>query len=295
MRLSITKKIIYKMMLNRWLISNFQGAKMTKLVKLAHEELNSLISIRDKLSRNIIKFPEGTLNIKKYKDKVAYIKYLDKKSEYIKKKDFNLARQLAQKSYYQNIIKMLDNKINVLLRIIEVYKENNTLKYYESLNEERRNIISPIELTWEQAVKNWYNIESRGNNYRINDKKYITKRGEFVRSKSEKIIADILFDNSIEYKYEMEIFIKGFGYYYPDFTILDPYSRKEVYWEHLGLSDDIEYMQKSVNKINLYKLNNIYLGENLILTYENSETPINSNIIELYTERFKKEKGWIKH
>ena len=47
-----------------------------------------------------------------------------------------------------------------------------------------------------------------------------TERGERVRSKSEKIIADKLFLQNIPYHYERPIYLKGFGMVYPDFCCL---------------------------------------------------------------------------
>ncbi|MCH4192124.1 MAG: hypothetical protein LKF52_07435 [Butyrivibrio sp.] len=48
-----------------------------------------------------------------------------------------------------------------------------------------------------------------------------TEKGELVRSKSEKIIADKLFMMKIPYHYEKPLKLDSYGYVHPDFTVLN--------------------------------------------------------------------------
>lgn len=106
-----------------------------------------------------------------------------------------------------------------------------------------------------------------------------TDRGEMVRSKSELIIANILNQNkNLLYKYErpLELIINGkVQVFYPDFTILNINTGKITYWEHAGLMDDPTYSSQFVNKINNYLDNDIVLGNNLVVTYETKNNPLN--------------------
>lgn len=60
-----------------------------------------------------------------------------------------------------------------------------------------------------------------------------------VRSKSEVIIANILFDRNIPFKYEVPLFAPDGTFYIPDFTIT--WHGEQWYWEHLGLLDREDY------------------------------------------------------
>lgn len=60
-----------------------------------------------------------------------------------------------------------------------------------------------------------------------------------VRSKSEVIIANILFDRNIPFKYEVPLFASDGTFYIPDFTIT--WNGEQWYWEHLGLLDREDY------------------------------------------------------
>lgn len=66
---------------------------------------------------------------------------------------------------------------------------------------------------------------------------------------------------------------------YPDFTLLNIRTRKEILWEHFGMMDDPEYVEKAVQKIMTYEQNEIFQGENLILTYETRKIPLNQKTI----------------
>lgn len=115
-----------------------------------------------------------------------------------------------------------------------------------------------------------------------------TEKGERVRSKSEKIMADYFYRNGIEYKYECPIYLKGIGVVYPDFTFLSQKTGEEIYWEHHGRMDDPAYARNAVRKINAYENNNIYPGERLIITYETSQMILNTDKIEKLVEKYLK-------
>ena len=72
--------------------------------------------------------------------------------------------------------------------------------------------------------------------------------GMKVRSKSEEIIANILFTNHIPFRYEAPLTLNG-STMYPDFTIKNPKNNSYTYWEHLGLMDKKEYNDHAMEKI----------------------------------------------
>ena len=65
-----------------------------------------------------------------------------------------------------------------------------------------------------------------------------------------------------------------------NFTILKMPERQEVHLEHFGMMDDIDYVEKTINKLNTYERNGIYLGVNLFITYETGRKPINTRNLD---------------
>ena len=70
----------------------------------------------------------------------------------------------------------------------------------------------------------WYEEEYHGKEFKEGVPVILTEKGERVRSKSEKIIADYFYRKNILYKYEKPLYLNGYGIVYPDFTLL---SRKQ--------------------------------------------------------------------
>jgi ATP-dependent DNA helicase RecQ len=92
---------------------------------------------------------------------------------------------------------------------------------------------------------------------------YETLSGDIVRSKSEVIIANILHQSGIAFKYEKLLIAPNDAWMSPDFTI--DWGEKTFYWEHVGLLDDPEYAAAWVRKKALYDQ---YFPNQLIVTTE---------------------------
>lgn len=88
--------------------------------------------------------------------------------------------------------------------------------------------------------------------------------GDRVRSKSEVIIANLLFERNIPFIYELKLHaLDGSGPYSPDFTI--DWNGKRYFWEHWGLYEMQDYRQKMDEKIAWY---NQHFPGQLIETFE---------------------------
>lgn len=79
-----------------------------------------------------------------------------------------------------------------------------------------------------------------------------TKRGELVRSKSELIIADELFNRDIHYELEPEVTDEHGVSRWPDFVIDDAATGRRIYWEHLGMLNDPVYRERWERKLRWY-------------------------------------------
>lgn len=78
-----------------------------------------------------------------------------------------------------------------------------------------------------------------------------TENGIWVRSKSEVIIANILFRSDIDFEYEKKLFYNATQWKEPDFTIR--HNGKTWFWEHLGLLGDEKYNEDWEEKKRIYK------------------------------------------
>ena len=91
-----------------------------------------------------------------------------------------------------------------------------------------------------------------------------TLSGDLVRSKSEVIIANILFERGIPFEYEKYLQAPDGSVRMPDFTIT--YEGKEYYWEHLGMLDNVQYHRNWIGKERWYQQH--FSQDQLITTQE---------------------------
>ena len=98
--------------------------------------------------------------------------------------------------------------------------------------------------------------------------RYRTVRGEDVRSKSEQVIANLLYALGIPYRYEPKVRL-GKREVRGDFWLQSKVNpRREYYWEHYGMMEEEEYREKAAEKQREYRGNGYRVGKNLIETYE---------------------------
>ena len=182
--------------------------------------------------------PEGNLRISRKKTGVQFYHVTDPKDthgRYIRKEQIDLVKRLAAKGYASRL---------------------------------RRRATRELRVIWERE-------EFVSNSFHPEEKKYETHRGEMVRSKSELLIANMYAELGIPYRYESELVLKDGGRMFPDFTLFDTRRRRLIYHEHFGMMDDSDYRDNAIRKIERYQKNGIFLGINLIATFEGRNTSLN--------------------
>ncbi len=239
------------------------------------------------------KAPPGRLRIAQRKGYPNYYQVRERgslKGKYIPKKQLQLAANLAQKDYDQQLIETLQTEIAALQNYLRVTGNcTNIPGLYSSLCPTRRALIEPVTLTEEQYTAQWLKVQYQGLSFTQDAPEYQTARGERVRSKSEVIIADALSRHQIPYRYEYPLKLnKGQLSHtiYPDFLCLNIHTRREYIWEHFGMMDDPDYAQKATAKLRLYEESCILPGRNLILTMESQKDPLSTRVIEKIIEGF---------
>ena len=224
--------------------------------------------------------PEGRLRISVNQGNVRYYHCVDAgRYDYIPKDNIQLAQRLAQKNYNDKVIMKATARARLISKCLKGYNDDEIEQLYDKLHPERKSLITPVNPTTRQLEEEWYSAPYTGKAFLSDSSVILTEKGERVRSKSEKILADYFYRNNILYKYEKPLNLIGYGIVYPDFTFFSKKLRKEVYWEHEGMMDKAEYAQSAVKKINSYQLNGIYPGDRLILTFETEQDVLNSRIV----------------
>ncbi len=233
--------------------------------------------------------PDGLLRINRRGERVQYYHRTapqDSCGTYICQSDLQFAKELAQKDYNTKFLHSAEQELNAIEKYYSALPKILVEEIYDHMTKDRQALITPYFEPDTQYVNHWSSIQYHGKAFDEYIPELYTSKGERVRSKSEIIIADSLARANIPYRYECPITLSGFGKVYPDFTVLNTRLRKELYWEHLGMMDDPLYAEHAIQKIATYAHNDIFPGENLILTYETKQIPINQKLIQLFIQKY---------
>jgi len=160
---------------------------------------------------------------------------------------------------------------------------------YGNLPEGIRQKIKPSVVTDDGFAEKWQN-EKYKNRWKGNaDYTIETPRGEKVRSKSEWIIACMLAEAEVPYRYEECVGLnKLLGMvFYPDFTVLNKRTREVFFWEHFGKMDDPKYINESYMPKMLEYYNFGFLpGKKLLMTFESKRYPLDTTQVKRLIEEF---------
>lgn len=114
-----------------------------------------------------------------------------------------------------------------------------------------------------------------------------TERGEKVRSKSEVIIANMLHNLGLDYRYEFPIEgTNQLGIRRPDFVFFNS-EHRPVLWEHLGMLHDEQYRERWNAKLTWYEANGFSQGINLFITRDEDDGSLDSQHIRKTAELIK--------
>ena len=235
--------------------------------------------------RELQKAPPGIIHVVKSENRIQF--YLranksDKSGKYIHKSDTYTIQLFLQKSYQEKVLKLLrieGKNLELLLKKSDNITEK-IKRLYSDLSSQIKCYIKPIDMSDEDYASKWQSMPYVGKEITDYVPMYETTKGERVRSKSELTIANMLTEKEIPYKYECPKTLLNGKIFYPDFTVLNVKTRKEIYWEHRGMMDDREYARQAVFKIKSLMKNGIILGDNLIITEETTTNPLGTDEIE---------------
>ena len=258
------------------MFANYQEIK--KRVRHIEEELQQI----EEMEKGS---PAGELICTRNSGRYKWYLKTRNQSIYLPKRERKLAQELAQKKYHQLRRTDLKRELSACQKYIHMAEANenlseNIMKHaeYERLLDGQYELMSKELEDW---VKEAY---EKNTGYPEN---LIVKgtQGKMLRSKSEAIIDRMLYSAGIPFRYEDKLVFENMVLY-PDFTIRHPLTGKFFYWEHFGLMDDYDYVNRACQKIKIYCDNGIIPSVNLILTYETKDHPLPIDQVEMLIKEY---------
>ena len=253
------------------------------------KELLKKLELPLNYARDREKLPSETLLAKTEKGKKRYYSYnpQTKAYEYLRDDCSEAIRALEEKEYKCKLEKTLVQEIDNLKRIEKILEKTPEWEsVFYDIKQEKRHLIRPFELKPVQVSEDDIQAWKRKNRGKRNtETPNRTMNGEYVKSKSELIIADRLKAAGVPYVYEANLGLAEehtgtIVTWNPDFKVLNVRTGKEYYWEHLGRMDDPEYFSVCMFKLETYWKNDIVQGDNLIVTMETRNAPLDTKYVD---------------
>ena len=233
--------------------------------------------------------PEGKLRCKLNRSRQEYYWVKDTgdtTGQYIPVGQSELKSALAQKAYDQKVLDYSEGEYKRICAL-EKYREAHPLESaYEQYSPARKALVRPIVLSDEEYITRWKSRQHTVLGFEEGAPEFYTKAGLRVRSKSEIIIAERLDDLVLPYIFEFPVYLPDRGWVFPDFTILNVRLRKAYLWEHLGRMDDPGYLVSNISKLKSYEKEGYYMGDNLIVTFETKDSPIDTRQVDRLIKHF---------
>jgi len=191
-----------------------------------------------------------------------------------------------KKAYYQKLLEKLEWNYKATQYFLKHYNSDPERVVLDSLPEwMAERIKNDASTDRDTYISEWLKADYKKNTHRADALKIQTSRGEFVRSKGEREIANALFRKGLAYRTDCEVQLTD-GTIYADFAILHPITLELYYWEHSGMLGDPSYTQANYDRIARYANSGYLIGERLIMTGENSDHVIGSQAIDRIIEAY---------
>lgn len=259
--------------------------KQTNVYEEARKRLHDLEIVRRQKGKALQSAPAGKIHVLNSGGRVQF--YLRSSPAEVGGRYLSLRKEKAviqlylQKQYDEKVLKQINLEIRKLEAFLTAEEAASRIPQLYSDNPiQIKQFLKPVDCSFEDYAANWLSIPYTGKIIQDTENAQHTNKGEWVRSKSELNIANALFRWGIPYKYECPLVLNNGFTIYPDFTVLHPISREEIYWEHRGMMDDREYVKHAIPRIRQYEEMGIFLGKNLIITEETSTRQLVSDEIE---------------
>ncbi len=261
-------------------------------VELTKLDIQIQENLLAKYQDEILKLPNYNMVCQTKARKAVYYLSQAGKRQYISEKDSSLIDGIKARHFMMSAIDTLKKNIKAQKKMLASYRPYDYVAINDSLPKVYRlDGISDngFRQCDDKAVDYLPDCpspcrESSPFQYEQHKPSHRTSRGMCVRSKSEALIAEILFAEGIPFSYELPLTLYENGSpieIHPDFTI-SARNGEKIYWEHMGMISQDDYRQNAINKLLLYLSNGITVPKNLIITMDTHDGSIDVMAVKAF-------------
>ncbi len=212
--------------------------------------------------------------------------------EYVGSSETDVITGIKMYKFLHDSIRILQKDIDALRRLERKYQEVDPNVFrkkwaapYKRLPEECFSLARKPDLEkWRKRFSKVHYLEGN-ESIHTESLNHFTEDSDIYRSKSEELISKSLSSHGLSYCYEYPTEVNG-REVYPDFTVLSEKNQCLYIWEHFGMVDNPEYLEKTFWKLCEYQRAGHIIGNDLIVTFESRDNPLNGARIRSIVETF---------
>ena len=282
-RVGEKNECLYPMKANLAIYENRKTRERRNNMFVNYEKIKSRVRhIEDELKqleKTEIEWPQGELICAKNGKNCKWYLKRNNRTVYLPKKERELAQKLARKKYC--LLRTRELKSELAACRAYMKKAEKAVNFVEKKieNTEYEKLLGGWLCSVNKELEEWKKESYEKNEAHLENLNIKGTGGKYLRSKSEAMIDKILNNVGVPFRYEEKL-VLGDAVFYPDFTIKHPRTGKIYYWEHFGMMDNSEYVNRACQKIKIYCNCGIIPSVNLILTYETKEHPFDMDSAE---------------
>lgn len=256
-------------------------ASGVNLKKICYSEHSKLINLKNYTEGILKKTLTDSIRIHR---KGKYVQYslisVDRgglrRENSIRKKDLENYKDQIDLFCAKKVKPVVKKLISALEKDIASYDDAALEQVFQKLCELFGDLVPEKYWSNKMLMSKWQETPYPRLDYKTDKLIFTTLRGDKVRSKVEVMVADILYNMNIPYRYDARL-VKGGVTFWPDFTMISPVSGKVTYLEVFGMMTDKKYAADNMKKINSYHKAGIIQGDRLIMVFDSEDTPFDSD------------------
>lgn len=247
-------------------------------------ELEQQSQLEQQCQRRLAALPQGKLQLVTVKGKKYYRRLDSGAYIYVGKSDRSDIQQLQHRKYWEMMLK----NVRVNQKLIKDY-----LQYQRSTDPAE--VMACLPKTYQCEIgsifpeaedfERWAAAPYDKSNARPEKLRHKTLKGDLVRSKSEALIANMLYDQRIPYHYEENLALKQ-ELIAPDFKIAVRTEKRFKLLEHCGMVGDEFYRERFKRKLTLYLLNGYIPWRDVFFTFDDTDGAIDTEAIQQMIENY---------
>lgn len=237
-------------------------------------ELKRLLTTKRRYQERLEQLPQGYLKLCASNGRPYYMRLKDGQKQYLGNGAKEEVQKLQERRFLEVTIRNIEYNQGLMEQYLDQYRPTEPHEVMQSLPK----AYQRYDTYWAEGIlnpKQWEFADYNKSNFHPEHLTHKTQKGEFVRSKSEALIADILYERGIPYHYEERLLL-GDKTVVPDFKVLVRSENRFKFLEHCTMIENERYIRSFIWKMQQYQAHGYLPWRDIFYTFDDVDGSIDT-------------------